>query len=89
MKLFLAAVLAAAPLAAQPFSGADAVDKVLDQAIAANGIPGAVLLIGHNGKVVYRKAYGDRAFPKTEAMTVDTMFDVASFTKVIATTPPS
>ena len=50
--------------------------------------PGAVVLIGHDGQVVYRKAYGKRALvPAPEAMTVDTIFDLASLTKVIATTP--
>ena len=50
-------------------------------------MPGAVLLVGHDGKVVYRKAYGNRALvPQPEPMTVDTIFDCASLTKVIATT---
>jgi len=50
-------------------------------------IPGAVVLIGHNGQVAYRKAFGSRALePRREAMTVDTIFDLASLTKVIATT---
>ena len=48
---------------------------------------GAVLVVGHNGQVVYRKAYGKRALvPQPETMTVDTVFDCASLTKVIATT---
>ena len=47
-----------------------------------------MLLIGHDGKIVYHKAYGDRALiPKREPMTEDTIFDAASLTKVIATTP--
>jgi uncharacterized protein YbbC (DUF1343 family)/CubicO group peptidase (beta-lactamase class C family) len=45
------------------------------------------LLVGHNGKVIYRKAFGNRALePRREAMTIDTIFDLASLTKVIATT---
>jgi uncharacterized protein YbbC (DUF1343 family)/CubicO group peptidase (beta-lactamase class C family) len=64
------------------------VDEQLGQAVHSGLIPGAVLLIGHNGAVVYRKAYGERALiPKREPMTVDTIFDAASLTKVIATTP--
>ncbi len=48
----------------------------------------AVVLIGHNGHVVYQKAYGSRALvPQREPMTLDTIFDAASLTKVIATTP--
>ena len=64
-----------------------AVDSVIEQAIQEGNIPGAVLEIGHDGHVIYRKAYGSRAIePKREPMTVDTIFDVASLTKVIATT---
>jgi uncharacterized protein YbbC (DUF1343 family)/CubicO group peptidase (beta-lactamase class C family) len=64
-----------------------AVDAIIEQAIADKNIPGAVLLVGHNGKVIYRKAYGSRALePKREPMTLDTIFDLASLTKVIATT---
>jgi len=64
-----------------------AVDAVIDEAIHDGSIPGAVLVIGHDGKVIYRKAYGSRALePRREPMTLDTIFDVASLTKVIATT---
>jgi uncharacterized protein YbbC (DUF1343 family)/CubicO group peptidase (beta-lactamase class C family) len=70
------------------FSGATAVDAVVDQAVASGLIPGAVLIAGHNGTIIYRKAYGQRALvPRREPMTLDTIFDAASLTKVIATTP--
>jgi uncharacterized protein YbbC (DUF1343 family)/CubicO group peptidase (beta-lactamase class C family) len=63
------------------------VDAVVEQAIQEGAVPGAVLLVGHNGRVIYRKAYGHRALePRREAMTLDTVFDLASLTKVIATT---
>ena len=63
------------------------VDSVIEQAIAEGNIPGAVLVVGHDGKVIYRKAYGHRALePHREPMTLDTIFDLASLTKVIATT---
>src|SRR6267143_191630 len=63
------------------------VDSIVQQAIQDGQIPGAVVLIGHNGQVAYRKAFGSRALePRREAMTVDTIFDLASLTKVIATT---
>src|SRR5579859_2363778 len=62
-------------------------DSIINQAVADGNIPGAVLLVGHDGKVVYRKAYGYRELePKRVPMTVDTIFDLASLTKVIATT---
>jgi len=63
------------------------VDAVIDHAISEGTVPGAVLLVGHNGRVIYRKAYGHRALdPRREPMTLDTIFDLASLTKVIATT---
>jgi uncharacterized protein YbbC (DUF1343 family)/CubicO group peptidase (beta-lactamase class C family) len=62
-------------------------DPILNDAIAQQQIPGAVLIVGHDGHVVYRKAYGYRALqPRQETMTLDTVFDCASLTKVIATT---
>jgi uncharacterized protein YbbC (DUF1343 family)/CubicO group peptidase (beta-lactamase class C family) len=62
-------------------------DPIVNDAIAQQQIPGAVLIVGHDGRVVYRKAYGSRAIePQREAMTLDTVFDCASLTKVIATT---
>ena len=46
-----------------------------------------MVLAGHNGLIVYRKAYGSRALlPSKEPMTADTIFDIASLTKVVATT---
>jgi uncharacterized protein YbbC (DUF1343 family)/CubicO group peptidase (beta-lactamase class C family) len=69
------------------FSGASAVDQLIEKAIADGKIPGAVLIVGHDGQVVYRKAYGQRAIvPNAESMTIDTIFDCASLTKVVATT---
>jgi uncharacterized protein YbbC (DUF1343 family)/CubicO group peptidase (beta-lactamase class C family) len=62
-------------------------DAIVLDAIHDHQIPGAVLLVGHNGQVVYRKAFGNRALePRREPMTADTIFDVASLTKVVATT---
>jgi uncharacterized protein YbbC (DUF1343 family)/CubicO group peptidase (beta-lactamase class C family) len=63
------------------------VDEMINAAVAHGTIPGGVLLVGHNGKVVYRKAYGMRSLePDREQMTADTIFDLASLTKCIATT---
>jgi uncharacterized protein YbbC (DUF1343 family)/CubicO group peptidase (beta-lactamase class C family) len=87
MKFLCCAALCAAALSAQTFSGAPAIDDAINLAIQQGRIPGAVVLIGHDGKVVYQKAYGNRALvPQPEAMTLDTIFDVASLTKVVATT---
>ncbi len=64
------------------------VDDIVRQAVDAGQIPGAVLVIGHGGAVVHRQALGARALePRREPMTLDTIFDLASLTKVIATAP--
>ncbi len=61
-------------------------DPIVNDAIAQRQIPGSVLVVGHDGRVVYRKAYGSRAIePRREAMTLDTVFDCASLTKVVVT----
>jgi len=63
------------------------IDEAVNTAIADKKLPGAVVLVGRGDAVVYRKAYGNRALaPATEAMTLDTIFDLASLTKVVATT---
>jgi len=61
-------------------------DEIIDAEIAKNQLPGAVVVVGRKGKVVWRRAYGNRAVePAPEQMTVDTIFDLASLTKVVAT----
>ncbi len=77
---------AAAPATASQ-SGFAPLDALLKDAVEKGNAPGAVLLVGHNGAVVYRKAYGSLSLePTKEPMTVDTIFDMASLTKVMATT---
>ena len=84
--LFCAATFCASGLA-QDFRGAADLDAAISQAVREDKIPGAVVLVGHNGQVVYRKAYGYRALlPVKELMTADTIFDIASLTKIVATT---
>jgi uncharacterized protein YbbC (DUF1343 family)/CubicO group peptidase (beta-lactamase class C family) len=73
--------------AAKVGSSLSVLDSILRDAIEDKQMPGAVLLVGHNGQVVYRKAFGNRALePRREPMTADTIFDIASLTKVVATT---
>jgi CubicO group peptidase (beta-lactamase class C family) len=64
-----------------------AMDAAIESAIADKRCPGGVLWLEHEGRA-YHKAYGSRAVaPEREGMTEDTIFDAASLTKVIATTP--
>ena len=61
-------------------------DRILNDAVAHNEIPGAVLLVGHDGRIAYHRAYGNRAVePAVEAMTEDTVFDMASLSKCLST----
>jgi len=92
---FLCFAISMAPLSANAIANTPAadpvklanVDAVIQQAITDGNIPGAVLVVGHDGKVIYRKAYGERELePTRRLMTVDTIFDLASLTKVVATT---
>jgi CubicO group peptidase (beta-lactamase class C family) len=59
----------------------------VEAAIARHELPGAVVLIGDGDRVMYRQTFGARAIlPIREPMTEDTIFDLASLTKVVATT---
>src|SRR6266581_7539137 len=62
------------------------IDGIIKESIDKKELPGAVVLVGHRGRVVWRKAYGARAIePQREPMTLDTIFDLASLTKIVAT----
>jgi CubicO group peptidase (beta-lactamase class C family) len=62
------------------------IDEAVLASIERKETPGAAVLVGRQGRIVYRKAFGDRAVsPKRETLTVDTIFDLASLTKVVAT----
>jgi uncharacterized protein YbbC (DUF1343 family)/CubicO group peptidase (beta-lactamase class C family) len=79
------ALLLAAPLFAD---GVDKtrlarVDQVVQEAIKRGDCPGAVVVVVHGDEVVYRKAFGTR--DGQTPMTVDTVFDMASITKPVAT----
>lgn len=64
------------------------IDYAVAEAIQAGEIPGAVILVARRGQIGYFKALGQRTIqPKSERMTADTIFDVASLTKVVATAP--
>lgn len=80
----LGAVLADEPLHADALR---TVDTVILEAIDQGKCPGGVFRVEQEGRW-YQKAYGSRALvPEQEVMTVDTIFDLASLTKVVATTP--
>jgi uncharacterized protein YbbC (DUF1343 family)/CubicO group peptidase (beta-lactamase class C family) len=79
--------LALAQPSAQPPSPFDGIAPLVDAAIARHELPGAVVLAGRGDEVSYLRAFGRRAVqPSPEPMTTDTIFDMASLTKVVATT---
>jgi uncharacterized protein YbbC (DUF1343 family)/CubicO group peptidase (beta-lactamase class C family) len=90
--LFVLALLSSAVAASAQAPALDPtrlalIEPLVDQAIAAGQIPGAVVVVGRGEQVLYRRAFGRRAvLPAPEPMTLDTVFDVASLTKVVATT---
>ncbi len=76
------------------------VSNLINEAIAQHKLPGAVVLIGHNGQIAFEQAYGNRKLAgepgllgpepagqpsPAESMTDDTVFDMASLTKCIVT----
>src|SRR5262245_28475299 len=62
------------------------IDGAVQEALERGELPGAVVLVAHRGQVVFRKAYGHRRLqPDKTLMTEDTVFDLASLTKPVAT----
>jgi uncharacterized protein YbbC (DUF1343 family)/CubicO group peptidase (beta-lactamase class C family) len=92
--LTFAALVMAVPRAAQSPSipvessaGFAPIAPLVEAAIARHELPGAVVLVGRGDAIVYHHAFGQRAMlPSPEPMTEDTIFDLASLTKVVATT---
>lgn len=87
----------AATVSAVPNAAFARVARLVNDDIDAHRLPGAVVEVGHDGAVVFREAFGDRKLPgepgldgvpaPAEPMTTDTIFDLASLSKPIATTP--
>jgi uncharacterized protein YbbC (DUF1343 family)/CubicO group peptidase (beta-lactamase class C family) len=82
--LFLAVALCTASAGAQ--TDFSSIDQIVNKAVDDHQLPGAVVVVGHGGHVVFRRAYGMRSLePTQEPMTPDTIFDMASLTKPLAT----
>ena len=85
--LALTLALTLAPSHAQSPSDFAAIAPVVDQGISRHELPGAVIFIGRGDQIVSHQTFGHRALqPTPEPMTEDTIFDLASLTKVVATT---
>jgi len=82
--VMVSASAAGAGLLPEPLA---AISAAVEEAIRTGETPGAVIVIGHQGQVVLRQAFGHRRLAPPRPMTPDAVFDVASLTKVVATTP--
>lgn len=86
----------APPAPVPPIGDVPAITALVSEAIAAHRLPGAVVQVGHAGQVALRRAFGERKLAgepgldgspsAAEPMTEDTIFDLASLTKILATT---
>jgi uncharacterized protein YbbC (DUF1343 family)/CubicO group peptidase (beta-lactamase class C family) len=83
-------LIACAPLVAAQQNAAydfSSMDRIMATALDKHLVPGAVIVVGHKGHVVFEKAYGERSLePERLPMTEGTIFDMASLTKPLATT---
>lgn len=62
------------------------IDEIVKEGLGRSKMPGCVVLVGHRGKIAYRRAFGFRQLqPGNVPMTVDTVFDMASITKPVVT----
>ncbi|GAB3659501.1 glycoside hydrolase family 3 N-terminal domain-containing protein [Echinicola sediminis] len=64
----------------------DQIDQVVERAIKSRATPGACVLVAKNGKIVFERAYGHLDYSRTKEVTTETIYDLASITKVMATT---
>lgn len=68
------------------FEGSEALDTIVLEGMENEFYPGGVLIVGQPGKILHAKAYGRKTFdPNSEPVTLDTIYDMASVTKVVGT----
>ncbi|MBC7848861.1 MAG: serine hydrolase [Chitinophagaceae bacterium] len=81
-------LLHAAPAADLGFNQAKMleIDSIVNDAIAKRAIPGAVVVVAKDGKIAYEKAFGHLSYDSAEAVYPETIYDLASVTKIMATT---
>jgi beta-glucosidase-like glycosyl hydrolase/CubicO group peptidase (beta-lactamase class C family) len=62
------------------------IDSIVDDAIKSHAIPGGVVLVAKDGKIAYERAFGYMGYDSVEPVYPETMYDLASVTKIMATT---
>ncbi len=68
-------------------SFASGIDAIVKEGIAAHSAPSVVVLVAKDGKVIFNKAYGSHTYNGANSTKLDDIYDMASVTKVTATTP--
>ncbi|MFS6809935.1 serine hydrolase domain-containing protein, partial [Staphylococcus aureus] len=63
------------------------IDALVQKAITGKMAPGAQVVVARKGKVIYQKAFGNFTYDSDEKVTNETIFDVASVSKIIGTLP--
>ena len=61
------------------------IETVVNEAIATHATPGCQILVARNGKVIYDRSFGGLTYDHTDSVTEETLYDLASLTKVSAT----
>ena len=84
--------VAALPLATPAELGMDAaqlnkIDSIANNAISKGATPGCVVLVVKDGKIAYHKAFGHYNYDSAEPVTIESVYDMASVTKICATAP--
>jgi beta-N-acetylhexosaminidase len=72
--------------ASAPVNKFNRVDSIIENALVQKVFPGCVVLAAKNGEIVYQKAFGNISFNSVQAVTAESIFDLASVTKISATT---
>lgn len=62
------------------------IDDIANEAIAEHGTPGCQVFVAKDGKVIYNKCFGNHTYERSEPVTWNDLYDIASITKVAATT---
>lgn len=70
----------------QHLSKLNEIDSIVADGIAQKAFPGCVVLAVHNGNIIYHKAFGHYKYEASPATTFESIFDLASVTKISATT---
>jgi methyl acetate hydrolase len=76
----------ARPVFAETAAGSAGIDQALTEAVKTGRVPGVVALAANDKGTIYSGAFGVRSLGQSQAMTLDSVFWIASMTKAVTTT---